>query len=144
MRSYLEVCCVSQVYWYDRERDKLTRLWCSDRRTPLTKLALVETVDLMLAAGSEAGVVTVFQIPKPVDAALFPMGEAGRGEPPAKEESDSAPVKPSGGALLGVGIAGAEMFTISGTHQATVTALEWSRNGMRLFSGDVQGKVGRQ
>ena len=50
------------VYWYDREEDVLHRLWCSDRRTPVAKVALVETVELMLAAGNEAGEITIFQV----------------------------------------------------------------------------------
>ncbi len=50
------------VYWYDRREDRLSRLWCADRRDPVRKVALVETVDLMVAAGSEAGVITVFQV----------------------------------------------------------------------------------
>ena len=50
------------VYWYDRKEDVLHRLWCADRKTPITRLALVESVELMLAAGNREGCLTIFQI----------------------------------------------------------------------------------
>ena len=50
------------VYWYDREEDALHRLWCADRKTAITRLALVESVELMLAAGNKEGCLTIFQI----------------------------------------------------------------------------------
>ncbi len=33
------------------------------------------------------------------------------------------------------------MFTISGVHRRAISAIEWSRNGMRLFTGDEEGQV---
>ena len=50
------------VYWYDRKEDVLHRLWCADRKTAITRLALVESVELMLAAGNSEGCLTIFQI----------------------------------------------------------------------------------
>ena len=50
------------VYWYDRAEDVLHRLWCADRKTAVTRLALVESVELMLAAGNREGSLTIFQI----------------------------------------------------------------------------------
>ena len=35
----------------------------------------------------------------------------------------------------------AEFFTVQVAHGSPVTALEWSMNGMRLFSGDAVGQV---
>lgn len=69
----------------------------------------------MVAAGSEQGTVTVFQIPK---------------KPP-----DSIPeaLKPKNKAV--------ERFTIDGLHNCRITAIEWSQNGMKLFSGDKNGVV---
>lgn len=32
-------------------------------------------------------------------------------------------------------------FDVIGLHKSTVTALAWSANGMKLFSGDDKGKV---
>ena len=37
----------------------------------------------------------------------------------------------------------AEFFTVQMTHGSPVTALEWSMNGMRLFSGDEVGHSNR-
>ena len=106
------------VYWYDRQEDEFHRLWCEDRRTPLTKLALVETVDFMLAAGSNSGCVTIFQIPRPVSPEVISAGLAKEAE-----------------------VRQTECFTIKQGHACAVTALEWSKNGMKLFSGDSSGKV---
>ena len=50
------------VYWYDRKEDVLHRLWCADRKAAVTRLALVESVELMLAVGNREGCITIFQI----------------------------------------------------------------------------------
>lgn len=34
-----------------------------------------------------------------------------------------------------------ERYSISGLHKNVVTAIEWSKNGMKLFSGDKDGLV---
>lgn len=34
-----------------------------------------------------------------------------------------------------------ERYSISGLHNTVVTAVEWSKNGMKLFSGDKDGLV---
>lgn len=34
-----------------------------------------------------------------------------------------------------------ERYTVGGLHSAPVTALEWSTNGQKLFSGDATGLV---
>lgn len=34
-----------------------------------------------------------------------------------------------------------ERFNISGLHKVSVTAVEWSKNGMKLYSGDENGLV---
>jgi hypothetical protein len=34
-----------------------------------------------------------------------------------------------------------ERYSISGLHSSPVTAIEWSMNGMKLFSGDKNGLV---
>lgn len=64
----------------------------------------------MVATGNEHGDVTVFQIPK---------------NPP-----DSLPdtLKPKQKKQV-------ERYSISGLHNSAVTTIEWSKNGMKLFSG---------
>lgn len=76
---------------------------------------MVSTVDYMVAAGSDQGTITVFQIPK---------------KPP-----DSLPdeLKPKNKSV--------ERFTINGLHLSRITEIEWSQNGMKLFSGDKNGVV---
>lgn len=104
------------VYWFDREKQDLQRLRCENVNSKITCIQVISTVDYMVAAGSEHGVVTVFQIPK---------------SPP-----DSLPdsLKPKQKKQV-------ERYSISGLHNSAVTTVEWSKNGMKLFSGDQDGLV---
>ncbi|XP_012220894.1 WD repeat-containing protein CG11141 [Linepithema humile] len=104
------------IYWFNREKQDLQRLRCENVNSKITSVQIISTVDYMVAAGNEHGVVTVFQIPK---------------NPP-----DSLPdsLKPKQKKQV-------ERYSISGLHNATVTAVEWSKNGMKLFSGDKNGLV---
>ena len=104
------------VYWYSRREDSLQRMDCwSD--TAVTCLALVETTDLMLAVGSGAGDLTIFQIPKPV---LTNIGV------------------PFPGTIQDI-----QEFSIRKVHTTgtSISALCWATNGERLFSGDTGGRL---
>ena len=105
---------------YNRQTGELNRLWCSDRKTAISRVALVETVDFMVAAGNVEGQLTIFQIPRPVD--------------PNMSRFVAVPSSLSDGKE-------AEYFTIQGAHKCTVTAIAWAVNGMKLFSGDKSGQV---
>ncbi|XP_029056587.1 WD repeat-containing protein CG11141 [Osmia bicornis bicornis] len=104
------------VYWFDRDKQDLQRLRCENVNSKITCIQVISTVDYMVAAGNEHGVVTVFQIPK---------------SPP-----DSLPdsLKPKQKKQV-------ERYSISGLHNSAVTTVEWSKNGMKLFSGDQDGLV---
>ncbi|XP_015517957.2 WD repeat-containing protein CG11141 isoform X1 [Neodiprion pinetum] len=104
------------VYWYDREKGDLQRLRCENTNTSITCVRVISTVDYMVAAGNDQGIVTVFQIPK---------------NPP-----DSLPdsLKPKQKKQV-------ERYNIGGLHKKAVTTVEWSKNGMKLFSGDQDGLV---
>ncbi|CAL7936997.1 unnamed protein product [Xylocopa violacea] len=104
------------VYWFDREKQDLQRLRCENVNSKITCIQVISTVDYMVAVGNEHGVVTVFQIPK---------------NPP-----DSLPesLKPKQKKQV-------ERYSISGLHNSAVTTVEWSKNGMKLFSGDQAGLV---
>ncbi|XP_076675567.1 uncharacterized protein LOC143372851 isoform X2 [Andrena cerasifolii] len=104
------------VYWFNREKQDLQRLRCENVNSKITCIQVISTVDYMVAAGNEHGVVTVFQIPK---------------NPP-----DSLPdsLKPKQKKQV-------ERYSISGLHNSAVTTVEWSKNGMKLFSGDQDGLV---
>lgn len=69
----------------------------------------------MVACGNKNGTVNIFQVPK---------------SPP-----DSLPdsLKPKNKQV--------ERYTVSDLHMGCITTLEWSKNGMKLFSGDVNGHV---
>ncbi|OAD61188.1 hypothetical protein WN48_00507 [Eufriesea mexicana] len=104
------------VYWFDREKQDLQKLRCENVSSKITCIRVISTVDYMVAAGNEYGVITVFQIPK---------------NPP-----DSLPdsLKPKQKKQV-------ERYSISGLHNSAVTTVEWSKNGMKLFSGDQNGLV---
>ncbi|XP_015432211.1 PREDICTED: uncharacterized protein LOC107188428 [Dufourea novaeangliae] len=104
------------VYWFNREKQDLQRLRCENVNSKITCIQVISTVDYMVAAGNEHGGVTVFQIPK---------------NPP-----DSLPdsLKPKQKKQV-------ERYSISGLHNSAVTTVEWSKNGMKLFSGDKNGLV---
>ncbi|XP_011139207.1 WD repeat-containing protein CG11141 [Harpegnathos saltator] len=104
------------VYWYNREKQDLQRLRCENAYSKITCVKVISTVDYMVAAGNEQGVITVFQIPK---------------SPP-----DTLPdsLKPKQKIQV-------ERYSINGLHKNAVTAVEWSKNGMKLFSGDRDGLV---
>ncbi|XP_015178966.1 PREDICTED: uncharacterized protein LOC107067716 isoform X2 [Polistes dominula] len=102
------------VYWYNRETHETTKLSCWCVNTPITCLQIVSTVDYMVAAGSEKGV-KIFRIPK-----VIPDSVPERIKPKEKKKILQNSIN---------------------LHKDTVTALEWSKNGMHLFSGDENGLV---
>ncbi|CAH2089876.1 unnamed protein product [Euphydryas editha] len=107
---------VGLVYWYDRKKGNIQRLRCEASTTPITFVKIVSTVDYMVGAGNAAGQVTVFQIPKE--------------HPENLPETLKPKVEPK-----------VERYTIGDLHKSKITAIEWSKNGMRLFSGDKNGVI---
>lgn len=69
----------------------------------------------MVACGNKIGNVSIFQIPK------------------SHPESLPENLKPKGKQI--------EKYIVTGLHETPITALEWSKNGMKLFSGDKSGRV---
>lgn len=102
------------VYWYNRETHETTKLSCWCVNTKITCLQIVSTVDYMVAAGSDCGV-KIFRIPK-----VIPDSVPERIKPKEKKKIQQNSIS---------------------LHKNTVTALEWSKNGMHLFSGDNDGLV---
>ncbi|XP_076263028.1 WD repeat-containing protein CG11141 isoform X2 [Rhynchophorus ferrugineus] len=106
---------VGIVYWYDRKRKILQRLRCEDSNISLTFVKIVSTVEYMIACGNRDGNITIFQIPKT--------------HPDTLPES----LKPKQKQV--------ERYTVTELHKSPITAIEWSKNGMKLFSGDKNGCV---
>ncbi|KAM3959369.1 WD repeat-containing protein CG11141-like [Aphomia sociella] len=104
------------VYWYDRKKGNIQRLRCETTTSPITYVKIVSTVDFMVGAGNAAGQVTVFQIPKE--------------HPENVPDTFKPKVEPK-----------VERYTIGDLHKSKITAIEWSKNGMRLFSGDKNGVI---
>lgn len=69
----------------------------------------------MVACGSQGGNVSIFQIPK------------------SHPESLPENLKPRSKQI--------EKYVVANLHNNQITALEWSKNGMKLFSGDKNGCV---
>ncbi|KAG4066191.1 hypothetical protein HA402_014491 [Bradysia odoriphaga] len=106
---------VGIVFWYNRSTGDVQKLR-SEFTSPITCVKVVSSVEYMLACGSSNGQVSVFQIQKehPPDLNLVtPM-------------TKPKPV---------------ERYTIRDLHQSAIRSVEWSKNGMKLFSGDKSGVV---
>ncbi|RZC43344.1 WD repeat-containing protein, partial [Asbolus verrucosus] len=103
------------VYWYDRKKKDLQRLRCEKQNVQVTVVKIISTVDYMVACGSNDGSINIFQIPK--------------------SHPDSIPesLKPKSKQV--------ERYTVSDLHKSPITAIEWSKNGMKLFSGDKMGCI---
>lgn len=69
----------------------------------------------MLACGNSCGNVDIFQIPK------------------SHPENLPEKLKPKNKQV--------ERYNVTGMHKGAISALEWSKNGMKLFSGDKNGLV---
>lgn len=69
----------------------------------------------MIACGNTAGEIYIFQVPK--------------------SHPDTIPenLQPKNKQV--------ERYTVSELHSAPISALEWSKNGMKLFSGDKDGRI---
>ncbi|XP_049290067.1 WD repeat-containing protein CG11141 [Anopheles funestus] len=106
---------VGLVFWYNRKSGAIERLATDSGSQELTCVRIASTVEYMVAAGCRAGQVNIFQIPKtpPPDVCAELLLKA----------------KPI------------ERYTVRGLHRAGVSELVWSKNGMRLFSGDMGGAV---
>ncbi|GJQ77796.1 hypothetical protein Trydic_g16056 [Trypoxylus dichotomus] len=106
---------VGVVYWYNRKKKDLQRLRCENTNSAITVIKIISTVDYMLACGNSAGNVNIFQIPK------------------SHPENLPEKLKPKNKQV--------ERYTVADMHKDAVSALEWSKNGMKLFSGDKNGLV---
>lgn len=105
---------VGIVFWYNRKGGSVERLQ-TEHSNYLTSVRILSTVEFMVAAGDRQGLINIFQIPK----------EA----PPDVCAELLLKSKPT------------ERYTIRNIHRAEITDLVWSKNGMKLFSGDGSGAV---
>lgn len=105
---------VGIVFWYNRKNGSVERLHTEDS-THLTCVRIISSVEFMVAVGCRQGSVNIFQIPK----------EA----PPDVCAELLLKSKPT------------ERYTVRGIHRSGITNLVWSKNGMKLFSGDNSGTV---
>lgn len=105
---------VGIVYWFDRNKKDIQRLRC-ENNIPITVLKIISTVDYMVACGNAVGNISIFQIPK-----SCPDNLPERLKPKNKQ---------------------VERYTVTALHKSSISAIEWSKNGMKLFSGDTNGCV---
>ncbi|XP_026464297.1 WD repeat-containing protein CG11141-like [Ctenocephalides felis] len=100
--------------WYDRKKGDFIRLKCEEPTNRITEIKVVSSVEYMVACGADNGLISVFSIPKEIPADL--VRNEFKANPP-------------------------ERYCIRDLHTSSITALEWSKNGMKLFSGDKSGCV---
>uniref|UniRef100_A0A1Y1MJB7 HPS5-like beta-propeller domain-containing protein n=2 Tax=Photinus pyralis TaxID=7054 RepID=A0A1Y1MJB7_PHOPY len=103
------------VYWYNRRTKDLQKLRCENTSIPVTTLKVISTVDYMVACGNQDGSISIFQVPK------------------SHHESLPENLRPKNKQI--------ERYTVSDLHSAPITALQWTKNGMKLFSGDKLGHI---
>lgn len=103
------------VLWYNRDKQELQKLRTELSSSVISCLEVVDSVEYMVACGDETGRLTIFQIEKehPPDVQfLLP--------------NKSKPI---------------ERYTVNGVHKHLIKCLAWSKNGMKLFSGDKTGVI---
>lgn len=119
---------VGLVYLAHLPSVNLMRLKCENHLSPVSSVASVRTVDDMIAAGTVDGTITIFQLPRVTSI-------------PGAHSSFSS----NSGILRSKGMTAVQpsvkRFTVGNIHNVKITSLTWSRNGMRLFSGDAEGVV---
>ncbi|KAH8299751.1 hypothetical protein KR044_005474 [Drosophila immigrans] len=103
------------VFWYNRRSGEMQKLK-AEVSTRITCVKIVNSVEYMVAAGSANGQVSVFQIQKELPPDLDLVAPCTRSKP-------------------------VERYTIRDLHRCVVSCCEWSKNGMKLYSGDRQGVV---
>nr|XP_045595374.1 tectonin beta-propeller repeat-containing protein 2-like isoform X1 [Procambarus clarkii]XP_045595375.1 tectonin beta-propeller repeat-containing protein 2-like isoform X1 [Procambarus clarkii]XP_045595376.1 tectonin beta-propeller repeat-containing protein 2-like isoform X1 [Procambarus clarkii] len=119
---------VGLVYLAHLPSANLMRLKCENPLSPLSSVASLRTVDDMIAAGAVDGTLTIFQLPR---VANFQDAQS-------SSTSDSRVLRPKGIIAVQPTV---KRFTVANVHSTRITSLTWSRNGMRLFSGDANGVV---
>lgn len=104
------------LLWYNRQSREMQKLRLEYSLSVITCIQVVDSVDWMVAAGDDCGRVTIFQIEK-------------------EHPSELGPIAPKPKPI--------ERFTIvvGARGNNPITCVQWSKNGMKLFSGDRAGKV---
>ncbi|XP_011184188.2 WD repeat-containing protein CG11141 [Zeugodacus cucurbitae] len=103
------------VFWYDRYTGELQKLR-TEFPARITCVKIVNSVEYMIAAGNGSGQVSVFQIQKQLPPDLNLVAPCARAKP-------------------------IERYNIRDLHSCAISCVEWSKNGMKLYSGDRQGVV---
>ncbi|XP_014247991.1 tectonin beta-propeller repeat-containing protein 2 [Cimex lectularius] len=100
------------VFWYERMSHSVHQLKAEKSNHYVSCVSITSSVEYMVASGDKSGVVTIFRIPKDIPKLL----------PNQKTER-------------------IERYTVDELHSSEITALVWSMNGQKLFSGDSKGRV---
>uniref|UniRef100_A0A0K8UU56 WD repeat-containing protein CG11141 n=2 Tax=Bactrocera latifrons TaxID=174628 RepID=A0A0K8UU56_BACLA len=103
------------VFWYDRYTGELQKLR-TEFPARITCVKIISSVEYMVAAGNGSGQVSVFQIQKQLPPDLNLVAPCARAKP-------------------------TERYNIRDLHSCAISCVEWSKNGMKLYSGDRQGIV---
>ncbi|KNC24193.1 WD repeat-containing protein, partial [Lucilia cuprina] len=103
------------VFWYNRQNGDIQKLK-AETTTRITCVKIVDSVEYMVAAGNSCGQVNVFQIQKELPPDLNLVAPCTKSKP-------------------------IERYTIRDLHHSAISCCEWSKNAMKLYSGDRNGVV---
>ncbi|KAF0300730.1 Tectonin beta-propeller repeat-containing protein 2 [Amphibalanus amphitrite] len=106
------------VYWYDTVGCTMQRYRAEGQQSAVCRVSAVTSVDHLLAAGHRSGDISVFLVPR-----------LARGDVPDYVRITESNIKKS------------LQFRVDAGHRVPISALAWSRNAARLFSGDREGTV---
>lgn len=130
------------IFWYNRASKQMTRLKCpvssficfihpfslqfppllQSPASTLTAIKIVSSVEYLVAAGDSLGNVFIFQIPKEIPQDLLNLSGIAAGGKGAHPKQN-------------------HQYSVRELHTGPVRCLEWSKNGMKLFSGDKFGGI---
>ncbi|KAB7493793.1 WD repeat-containing protein [Armadillidium nasatum] len=112
---------VGLIYLVHLPSYNIIKLKCENAFLYVTSIAAVSSVDDMIAAGCSKGSITIFQVPL-VSASKFTLSQDGKAFVNRSETKSP------------------KRYTIH-VQQRVITSLIWSKNSMKLFSGDAEGNV---
>ncbi|KAJ6661900.1 hypothetical protein lerEdw1_013071 [Lerista edwardsae] len=133
---------IGMLYLYCRHLNQMKKYNFEGKSESITVVKLLSCFDDLVAVGTASGKIAVFQLVSSLPGRNKQLGGKGVG----------LDLQLSVGEIISDGMASKILepmesleqlrrFNVSGIHKSSITALAWSPNGMKLFSGDDKGKI---